>query len=288
MIHDLDNRAGELLEMSENMQNIAEETGEKAENVSRSAKDTAQYTEQVAQLATRLREDLSDIYTQILDQSRLVEKVVEKNSASHINIRELDIAVGEIDSIIAMVREITEQTHLLALNATIEATRAGDTGKGFAVVAREMKELSTRTGQAANEVLVKVGAINEASTALTKNFGEIEQHLSQLDTATSRISDSVSSQQSGVIIIAELADKTSTNTNTVSTTIEEVSHAAVETLGISRRVHGCSNDMARKLKTLLNQTTSKLRLIQSQSSSDSPEASNLLPDSTIEEHRRAA
>lgn len=74
---------------------------------------------------------------------------------------QLNNASGEIDGIVATVREIAEQTNLLSLNASIEAARAGEHGRGFGVVAEAIGELSDRTTKATNQVKKLVSGVQE-------------------------------------------------------------------------------------------------------------------------------
>jgi Methyl-accepting chemotaxis protein (MCP) signalling domain len=71
--------------------------------------------------------------------------------------------VGRIaEDKIALINRITGETKILALNALIEAARAGDAGRGFAVVAGEVKAISGRITDIAEDLKTELkGSITE-------------------------------------------------------------------------------------------------------------------------------
>lgn len=125
---------------------------------------------------------------------------------------EISSSTDEIAKFIKVIEDIAFQTNILALNSSVEAARAGEAGKGFAVVAGEVKNLATKSQEAAqktnNLIMSCVESVREGSaktreTALTfKNIaektGEINKGLFTISNACEQQSNSISQVNIGI------------------------------------------------------------------------------------------
>lgn len=94
--------------------------------------------------------------------------------------------IKNMDAIVSLIKEVSDQTHLLGLNAAIEAARAGDLGRGFNVVAGEIRKLAGRTQTSTKEISANLKNVQEEVIEFTTHIHEVsavsqQQSASVLD-----------------------------------------------------------------------------------------------------------
>jgi methyl-accepting chemotaxis protein len=132
---------------------------ENVDILNRNSNEAAAALEETAAALEQITSNISSNTTNIVKMAHLAGTVTQASSEGKALASETTQAMDEINKevnaiseAITIIDQIAFQTNILSLNAAVEAATAGEAGKGFAVVAQEVRNLATRSADAANEI----------------------------------------------------------------------------------------------------------------------------------------
>ena len=219
-------QAASVQELSSAIHEIAEKTGTNAEMADKAAK-----------LAVKIKDNAEEGNRHM---SSMTAAVKEINEASQ-----------QIGKVIKTIDDIAFQTNILALNAAVEAARAGAAGKGFAVVAEEVRNLASKSAEAAKDTASLIANSMEKAELGTRIASETAESLAQIVMGIN---------ESGQLIdeIASLSQEQSMSISQINTGIDQVSQViqqnsatAQESAAVAEQMSGQSS----MLGDLLSQFT---------------------------------
>ncbi|KPF73108.1 hypothetical protein IP69_00615 [Bosea sp. AAP35] len=218
--------AGTVEALAGTMNHMVQDTGAQALVAARASDDASMNVQNVASAASELSVSLDHVALEVTRAASMANSANAAAIKTDVIVKSLAQSAQTIGSIVEMIRDIAAQTNLLALNATIEAARAGEAGRGFAVVATEVKQLSSRTAQATDEIAAQVPAMQAATREAVEAIDSIVAYVRQMHDTTASVSGALEQQRSATQEIARSVDRAAIGTQEVAQTASGVSEMA--------------------------------------------------------------
>jgi methyl-accepting chemotaxis protein len=195
----------------------------------------------------------------------------------------------EIDTILDVIREITDRTSLLALNASIIAAQAGAHGRGFAVVADEIRNLASGVGTSTKDIAEIVHALQQDTDSVVKTIHagaeDVEQGMERTQQARQTLEKIIESAQRSSSVVTDIADTlhelmaagrtvseamqqvmsmtddimTSTNQQEAST--KQINEAIEHINGMASQIHQATTDQLGGVQEVLRNVQNVITLI---------------------------
>ena len=190
--------------------------------------------------------EMSNLSDNVTKSSTNGEKLANKTT---IAMDEINTQVNLINESISVIDQIAFQTNILSLNAAVEAATAGEAGKGFAVVAQEVRNLASRSAEAAKEIKnIVENAKNKAdegksiASHMIDGYKELNENIQQTINLISDIEMSSKEQLTGIEQINDALNQLDQQTQQNAQIASQTHDVALVTDNIAKLVVGNAND----------------------------------------------
>ncbi|EPE7489308.1 methyl-accepting chemotaxis protein [Cronobacter universalis] len=177
----------------------------RTEQAASSLRETASAVEEITASVANSTDAAAQANSQAQSATDAASRGGEVVSKAISTMQLIESASAKIGDITSVIDGIAFQTNILALNASVEAARAGEQGRGFAVVAGEVRNLASRSAQAAKEIKSLIDSTTESVATGSRyvrlageSMEEIVSSISNVSGIMREITVATSEQMKGI------------------------------------------------------------------------------------------
>ncbi len=170
-----------------------------------SLEETAAALEEITSTIVNNAENINQMSSHARELTTAVKQGEELAHKTTVSMDEINTEVTAITEAITIIDQIAFQTNILSLNAAVEAATAGEAGKGFAVVAQEVRNLASRSAEAASEIkhlvesaTIKANEGKNISDNMINGYSQLNKNIKETIDLINNVSQSSTEQRAGI------------------------------------------------------------------------------------------
>lgn len=216
------------------------------ESSKRAAASLEETSSSLEQITSNIRGNVENISNMTDFAHKLTSSAMEGHSlASETTNAMADInnQVNLINDAITVIDQIAFQTNILSLNAAVEAATAGEAGKGFSVVAQEVRNLASRSAEAAKEIKTLVACAKTKtdegkfiSDKMIKGYDDLSENINKTMNLIDEVSKTSKEQLLGIEQINNTVIELDTQTQQNLNVAKKTQKVAIETSTIASTI----------------------------------------------------
>jgi len=246
----IDNTTTQLLSSSTELNQASAELSNSSNMQASSLEETAAAIEEILSTVNQSNENamkMANLAGQVTQSSKVGEEMAHKTSESMTHITN---EVNAISEAITIIDQIAFQTNILSLNAAVEAATAGEAGKGFAVVAQEVRNLASRSADAANDIkelvqnaIIKAKEGQEISSEMINGYTNLNTDITSTIELIEDVANASKEQQNAI--------------SQISDTVNDLDRVTQQNASVAANINNMANanqELALGLETTISRT----------------------------------